>query len=98
MTRLVVEVEAVAAVTELVRHGQHVGERRALGEGHGPLERREEQLSTVEPSTMEWNEKTSDTTHTLGSVHRRMIYWTAVEEYCRHWGGFQGNIQHLDLN
>jgi hypothetical protein len=30
-------VEAVAAVAELVRHGQDVGEGRALSEGHAPL-------------------------------------------------------------
>lgn len=35
---LVVQMEAVAAVTELVGHRQHVGEGRALGKRHRPLE------------------------------------------------------------
>lgn len=35
---LVVQMEAVAAVPELVRHGQYVGEGRALSESHCPLE------------------------------------------------------------
>lgn len=37
VARLLVQVEAVAAVAALVGHGHHVGEGGALGEGHRPL-------------------------------------------------------------
>lgn len=35
---LVIEMEAVAAVPELVRDGQYIGEGRTLSKCHGPLE------------------------------------------------------------
>lgn len=40
MAREVVEMETVAAVTELVRNREHVGESRLLSERHGPLVQR----------------------------------------------------------
>lgn len=40
VTRQLVEMETVTAVTELVRDGQDVGEGGALGEGHRPLVQR----------------------------------------------------------
>lgn len=52
VTRLVVQVEPVAAVTDLVRHGQNVGEAGTLGERHGPLRTKQIQIKKLKELRM----------------------------------------------